>query len=285
MALEAEYVSAQTETETMYFLSGSEEGQLLLPYDIVGITPGYYVIVGKGNHGHRLAIMGAMAAVQDDLTQAQKYLRMAAHVQQMHMSDPVGWRTVTRGKPAKKQSWGSERPAFANGALCYLNARDAPVVEAQVAAGALDLMSKHTVISAEYVPLLCEVYNTVYALWKTPGKTGCLAGRAAYTFVRAAMLCDFRWYAAGGVMQPTALTYQDIRRRPEWADIYDKFDDGAFVAAGEKPPRREVRIPPVLLVNPNYEHTGEKPLLTDAALVDVACMAKHAFAATSCPGR
>ena len=285
MALEAEYVNASIQTETMYFHSGSEEGQLRLPYNIAGIAPGYYVIVGKGCLRHRLAIMGVMAAVQENLTEAQQYLRMAAYVQQMHMSGPAeerGWRTVSMDED---RSWGPERPPFANGALCYLHARDAPVVEAQVAAGALVLMSKHTVISAEYVPLLCEVYNTVYALWKTPGKTGCLAGRAAYTFVRAAMLCDFRWYAAGGVMQPTALTYQDIRRRPEWADIYDKFDDGAFVAAGEKPPRREVRIPPVLLVNPNYEHTGEKPLLTDAALVDVACMAKHAFAATSCPGR
>ena len=287
MALEAEYVSAQTETETMYFLSGSEEGQLLLPYDIVGITPGYYVIVGKGNHGHRLAIMGAMAAVQDDLTQAQKYLRMAAHVQQMHMSDPVGWRTVTRGKPAKKQSWGSERPAFANGALCYLNARDAPVVEAQVAAGALDLMSKHTVISAEYVPLLCMVYNTVYAMWNIcHGKPACLAGRAAYVFVRAAILCDFRWYDAGGVMQSTALTYQTIHRRNEWADVLELFDDGVFVAEGERPSSalcrgRKARMPPVFLVNPNYEQTGEKPRLTDAALAAVVCMAKHVIAATS----
>ena len=256
----------------------------MLPYDIVGITPGYYVIVGKGNHAHRLAFLGAMAAGQNDLTQAQKYLRMAAHVQQMHMSDPVGWRTVTRDKPDEKQSWGPERPAFANGALCYLNARDAPVVEAQVKAGALYLMSKHMVISAEYVPLLCEVYNTVYAMWNIcHGKPACLAGRAAYVFVRAAILCDFRWYDAGGVMQSTALTYQEIHKRNEWADVLELFDDGIFVAEDGRPSsaRRKSRMPSKFLVNPNYEQTGEEPRLTDDALEAAVCMAMHFIAATS----
>jgi len=225
--------------------------------------------------------MGVMTAVQDDLTQAQKYLRMAAHVQQMHMSDPVGWRTVTT--MTEDRSWGPERPAFANGALCYLNARDVPVVEAQVAAGALDLMSKHTVISAEYVPLLCEVYNTVYAMWSIcHGKPACLEGRAAYVFVRAAMLCDFRWYDAGGVMKSTALTYQEIHKRNEWADVFELFEDGLFYGEDGRPSsgNRKSRMPSKFLVNPNYEQTGEKQRLTDDALEAVVCMAKHVIAAT-----
>ena len=284
MALEVEYVIASIQTETMYFRSRSEKGQLRLPYNIAGIAPGYYVIEGKGCLRHRLAIMGVMAAVQEDLTEAQQYLRMAAHVQQMHKSDQdrVGWRTVTNGKPGEKQSWGPERPPFANGALCYLNARDAPVVEAQVKAGALYLMSKHIVISAEYVPLLCEVLNTVYAMRNGVWRTGCSAGRAEYVFVCAAILCHFRWYGAGGVTQPTALTYQDIHRHNEWADILELFDDGVFVAEGERPSsaRRVARMPPVLLANPNYEQTREKPRPTNAVLEAVVCMEKHVIAAT-----
>ena len=286
MALEADYIVASIETETMYFHSGSEEGQLRLPppYDVAGIAPGYYVIVGKGCLRHRLAIMGVMTAVQEDLTNAQKHLRMAAHVQQMHMSDPVGWRTITKDED---RSWGPERPAFANGALCYLNARDAPVVEAKAVAGELGLMSKHIVISAEFVPILCEVYNTVYAMWKMPGQMDSLAGRATYTFVRSALLCDFRWHDAKNP-GPVALTCQDIRRRREWASILDRFDDGAFVAEGGQAPRaaavvRGGRMPLALLVNPNYESTGEEPCLTDAALLDVQCMAKHSLAA-GCQG-
>ena len=275
MASDEAYIVASIETATMYFNTMSEEGQLWLPppYDVAGIAPGYYVIVGKGCLRHRLAIMGVMTAVQEDLTNAQKYLRMAAHVQQMHMSDPVCWRTI---KKDEDQSWGPERPAFANGALCYLNARDAPVVEAK--AGELGLMSKHIVISAEYVPILCEVYNTVYAMWNMPGQMIGLTGRAAYVFVKAALLCEFRWYDANE-QGPIALTRQDIRRRREWASL-DSFDEGKQ-AGGKRAPKvvRGGRMPLALLVNPNYESTGEKPWLTTAALADVACMTKHALAA------
>ena len=198
----------------------------------------------------------------------------------MHISHPVDWRTITKDED---QDWGPERPAFSNGALCYLNARDAPIVQDKVLAGELKLMSKHLVISAEYVPLLCEVYNTVYAMWNMPGQMICLTGRAAYTFVRAALLCDFRWYDPNEP-GPIGLTCQDIRRRREWASILDRFDDGAFVAEGEEAPRaaavvKRGRMPLALLVNPNYERDGEEPWLTAAALEDVTCMTKHALAA------
>ena len=42
-------------------------------------------------------------------------------------------------------------------------------------------------------------------------------------------------------------------------------------------------MPLALLVNPNYESTGEKPWLTAAALADVKCMTKHALVAGGKP--
>ena len=66
-------------------------------------------------------------------------------------------------------------------------------------------------------------------------------------------------------MQPTALTYQEIHRHNEWADVLELFDDGVFVAEGERPSSARKKAP-VFLVNPNYEQTGEEPRLTDGAL-------------------
>ena len=141
------------------------------------------------------------------------------------------------------------------------------------------------VISAEYVPLLCEVYNTVYAMWshEEHKKPASLAGRAAYVFVRAAILSEFRLYDAGGVMQSTALTYQEVHKRIEWADVLELFEDGLFYGEDGRPSsgKRKSRMPSKFLVNPNYEQTGEKQRLTDDALEAVVCMAKHVIAATS----
>ena len=83
-------------------------------------------------------------------------------------------------------------------------------------------------------------------------------------------------------MQSTAVTYQEIHRRKEWADVLDLFDDGVFIAGkGEVPQsaRKRARMPLVFLVNPNYEQAGEEPRLTDAALAAVGCMTKHVIAA------
>ena len=91
-------------------------------------------------------------------------------------------------------------------------------------------------------------------------------------------------------MQSTALTYQEIHKRIEWADVLELFDDGVFVAKDGRPSsaRRKSLMPSKFLVHPNYEQTGEKQRLTDDALEAVVCMIKHVIAATSrCnrPGR
>ena len=203
---------------------------------------------------------------------------MIADGQQKHMTDKVGWRTVQTDEG--EQSWGPERPSFSNGALCYLNKRDAKAVERKVADGKLNLMSKHIVISAEYVPVLCEVYKTVYAMWNTERVMNAIPGRKAYTFVRAALLCDFDWYGTDS-HGPIAMKMWDVRHKVEWASAIDRFEDRAFVADERpgKPTSKRKRLPIATVVNKNYREAGQEPNLTDEALADVLCMAMHAAAA------
>ena len=281
---DADQIVASIETERMYFHTESREGELRLPapYETNGVAPGFYIIVAKGCLRHRLAIIGVMTARQEGLTMAQKYLRMIAYVQQMHMSDAVAWRTVRTEK--EEQSWGPERPSFANGALCYLNARDAKAVETKVAEGNITLMSKHIVISAEYVPILCEVYNTVIAMKNTPSVMDGMTGRALYTFGRSPILCDFDWYGTD-THGPRRMKRRHARRKVEWASAIDRFEDGSFVAEDTcpgKPILKNVKgggLPSAMLVNPYNREAGDEPKLTEEALADVGRMAKHAAVA------
>ena len=88
--------------------------------------------------------------------------------------------------------WGPERPSFANGAVVFLTPRDCPIVENWCRTKAVQLQSKHAVVSAEYMQLFgaalreCEKYVP-------PGPD---EGRQRFITRRATTINELSWFGA-----------------------------------------------------------------------------------------
>ena len=88
--------------------------------------------------------------------------------------------------------WGPERPSFANGAVVFLHPRDCPTLEEWCRTKAVQLQSKHAVVSAEYMQLFGAAMRECEKC-VPPGPDN---GRERFITRRAATINELSWFGA-----------------------------------------------------------------------------------------
>ena len=161
-----------------------------LGYSTEGFMPGVYVFELKGSTAQRLEMLGSASPGQIGLSQNQMKLRRLARAQNQSFTVTYDWRQVVTDFGT--YVWGPDRPTFTNGAPCYLMHRDAGNVEEACRAGRLQLMSKHVIASAEYIPLIVAALSE---------DTGVRRSRKRYLFSRAGHPDKVYWYRYHQYMQ------------------------------------------------------------------------------------
>ena len=159
-----------------------------LGYSTKGFMPGFYVFELKGSTAHRLEMLGVASPGQIGLSQNQMKLRRIACAQNQSFTVTYDWRQVVTDSGT--YVWGPDRPTFTNGAPCYLMHRDAGNVEEACRAGRLQLMSKHVIASAEYIPLIVAALSD----GTFSDDTGVRRNRKGYVFSRAGHPGNVYWY-------------------------------------------------------------------------------------------
>jgi len=232
--MEDAFVEADTWASTEQLLSSDASGVLQLGYCISECMPGYYTMVSKGNLAYRLGMLGVFGPSQP-LSHAQACLRVIAYTQHEYFSEPTSWRMVSK-EGHEQRAWGPERPTCANGAFCFVNKRDADDIQESLAAGRLKLLSKHIVISAEYVPIFCRIIAVARATQKVRQLVE-KKGKVATQFSRAVTLEELTWYPVAG--DPRVLTYAEIHQHYNaWGDISQLFEKRIIRLDGQPPPAK-----------------------------------------------
>ena len=238
--MEDAFVEADTWASTEQLLSSDASGVLQLGYCISECMQGNYTMVTKGSLAYRLAVLGVFGPSQP-LSHAQACLRVIAYTQHEYFSEPTSWRMV--GKDGEQRAWGPERPTCANGAFCFVNKRDAHEIQESFAAGRLKLLSKHIVISAEYVPILCRTMAVAMATQKARQRVDTEGTcNVAVQFRRAVLLSELTWYPVAG--HPRVLTYAEIHQHYHawkyhaWGDISPLLEKRIIRLDGQPPPAK-----------------------------------------------
>ena len=167
-----------------------DEDEIKLGYDTSEIRGGFYIFVLKGSLDKRLRALGVASPGQHGLTESQLLLRLAAKIQIGYFTNGEDWRTVTTTTGIFR--WGPERPSFASGAVVFLTPRDCPVLEHWCRTEAVQLQSKHAVVSAEYM----QVFATAMRECEACVPPGSVEGREKLITRRRSTIYELSWFAA-----------------------------------------------------------------------------------------
>ena len=167
-----------------------DEDEIDLGYDTSEILEGFYIFVMKGSLDIRLRTLGVGSPGQHGLTRWQLLLRLAAKIQMGSFTNGEDWRMVTT--ITGTFHWGPERPSFANGAVVFLTPRDCSVLEHWCRTKAVQLQSKHAVVSAEYMQLFGAAMRECEKC-VPPGPDN---GRERFITRRASTINELSWFGA-----------------------------------------------------------------------------------------